>query len=220
MFYLKIIKELNKHKVEYLVVGGIATNLYGVSRLTLDIDLMADIKKENFDRIFTAMKDLKYKVYKSLKVDKMEFVNGCAKLEGWKGSTIIFYNPKDELERVDLFTKNPIIFEEAYKKRETRIVEGVKVPLISFNDLLKMKEIAGREKDPRDLGYLKMARSGYGKKRKGYRLTKEDKDYLKWCSKLTDSQRLKWLEEANRFIYKACSPKIWKMRMLSRERGW
>ncbi len=27
-----------------------------------------------------------------------------------------------------------------------------------------------------------------------------DRDYLKWCAKLSDSQRLKWLEEANRFI--------------------
>ena len=52
------------------------------------------------------------------------------------------------------------------------------------------------------------------------KLSKEEVEYLDWCSDLTDKQRLKWLVEANRFFYKACSKKIWKLRMRSRDLGW
>ncbi|PIS30621.1 hypothetical protein COT42_02670 [Candidatus Saganbacteria bacterium CG08_land_8_20_14_0_20_45_16] len=51
------------------------------------------------------------------------------------------------------------------------------------------------------------------------KMAAEDTEYLNWCSKLTDTQRLKWLEDANGFLRAACSDKIWKIRMKMRELG-
>ncbi len=40
MFYLEVFRALEEHKVRYLLVGGLAMNLHGVPRMTMDIDLV------------------------------------------------------------------------------------------------------------------------------------------------------------------------------------
>jgi hypothetical protein len=41
MIYEEIFREFEKAKVRYLFVGGVAINLYGYVRLTMDLDIMA-----------------------------------------------------------------------------------------------------------------------------------------------------------------------------------
>lgn len=52
------------------------------------------------------------------------------------------------------------------------------------------------------------------------KMDKSEIEYLKICLRLSDEQRLKWLEEANRFIYEALPNKTWKLRMETRKLGW
>ena len=40
MFYLDLFRALQEQKVRYLVVGGVAVNLHGAERMTMDVDLM------------------------------------------------------------------------------------------------------------------------------------------------------------------------------------
>lgn len=42
----KVFRELNKAKVKYLVVGGVAVNLYGYLRFTGDLDLLILLNEE------------------------------------------------------------------------------------------------------------------------------------------------------------------------------
>ena len=46
-----IFKELNELKIEYLVIGGLAVNFYGVPRMTYDIDLMILLGTENIGKL-------------------------------------------------------------------------------------------------------------------------------------------------------------------------
>ena len=43
MFYEDVFRKLNEEKVRYLIIGGIAVNLYGYSRVTGDLDIMLDL---------------------------------------------------------------------------------------------------------------------------------------------------------------------------------
>jgi hypothetical protein len=38
VFYEDVFRALNRHRVRYLIVGGIAVNLSGVPRMTRDLD--------------------------------------------------------------------------------------------------------------------------------------------------------------------------------------
>ncbi len=40
MYYLQLFRCLDRHEVRYLLVGGLAMNLLGVPRLTMDVDIV------------------------------------------------------------------------------------------------------------------------------------------------------------------------------------
>ena len=51
-----IVRALNDHHVEYLIVGGLAVVAHGYVRFTADVDLMLSVDPTNFRRAVTAMK--------------------------------------------------------------------------------------------------------------------------------------------------------------------
>ena len=54
MYYFDILKEFFDRKIDYLIVGGLAVNLYGVPRVTQDIDIIIALDKENIFKLYTA----------------------------------------------------------------------------------------------------------------------------------------------------------------------
>ena len=53
----KIISLFNKYKVEYLIIGGYAVNLYGYPRMTEDIDILFKKGKSNGERLESALRE-------------------------------------------------------------------------------------------------------------------------------------------------------------------
>lgn len=142
MYYEREIRALNKSKIKYLVVGGVAVNLYGLQRLTRDLDLMIDIKEDNLQKFVSLMDKLGYGT--KISIDE------------WKGKVAIaFRHRSDDLKQIDIFVRNPIDFETAYRKKKIFKVRNTNVYCVSLDDLLRMKEIADRDRDWADIGYLK-----------------------------------------------------------------
>lgn len=158
MLFEEVFRKLNKYRVKYLVIGGIAANLQGFSRLTMDLDIMLEPERDNFERLFDAMDELGYEQSTPVKLKDMHFEEGHVKITDWKGIIMVFRNPKDELDRVDVFLKNPMGFDRAYKNHEIREINGTRVHVACIDDLIELKELSGREKDWRDIGYLKLAK--------------------------------------------------------------
>ncbi|NWF76170.1 MAG: hypothetical protein HXY53_06300, partial [Nitrospirae bacterium] len=59
--YKNIFKELNKQKIDYLVVGGLAVNFHGVPRMTYDIDLMIMLQSENISKLVVKLTEWGYR---------------------------------------------------------------------------------------------------------------------------------------------------------------
>ena len=79
------------------------------------------------------------------------------------------FNPKKPVEQLDVMIENPIPFERAYKNRKVVSAKGFKIPVVSIPDLIKLKKIAGRERDKVDIRALQEIRSiqnAYKKKKK------------------------------------------------------
>lgn len=143
----KVIKALNKHRLKYLVIGGIAVNLYGLTRLTRDLDLLIDVSAENLERFVKILNDLGYRT--NIPRSKWE-----------KLTAIAFLNKEDPTEKVDIFLKNPIDFKKAHKDRKVFVAGGIRISCISFEDLIKMKKRSDRIRDLIDIGSLKRIRKG------------------------------------------------------------
>ncbi|MEW6620477.1 MAG: DUF6036 family nucleotidyltransferase [bacterium] len=156
MYYEDVFKELNREKVRYLIVGGVAVVLHGVVRLTVDLDIFVDFSKENIEKFALCMKNLGYRPKLPVKIEELQDVK---KRKIWieeKEAKVfsLFHLTKHE-EHLDIFIYEPIPFEDAYQKRKIVVAKGMEIPVVSIDDLIKMKEIAGREQDWADISALK-----------------------------------------------------------------
>lgn len=56
---VRVFEVLARHEVEYLTIGGVAVQLYGHERSTLDVDILVDRSPANLERLAGALSDLR-----------------------------------------------------------------------------------------------------------------------------------------------------------------
>jgi hypothetical protein len=54
----RVLATLNRHGVDYLLVGGVSAIAHGATRPTVDFDCLAERSTENLDRLADALKEL------------------------------------------------------------------------------------------------------------------------------------------------------------------
>ncbi|MFZ3063011.1 MAG: hypothetical protein WA148_04630, partial [Actinomycetota bacterium] len=69
-------------------------------------------------------------------------------------------------QEVDIFLNNPIDFEEASKTRKFVVAEGIRIPLISLDNLIKLKRELSREQDLSDVEALEKVKRILKEKRR------------------------------------------------------
>lgn len=154
ILYEEILRDFSKERVRYILVGGIALNLLGYMRATMDLDLLVEMSDENLKKIVKIMKKRGYVVRQP--VDPMGIAEEKTR-RSWirekHMKAFNFYKDK-ELKEVDLIIESPVTFEQAVKKVERIRVGDLTLPVISINHLIKMKQKAGRPDDLRDVEVL------------------------------------------------------------------
>ena len=157
MFYLKIFEALHKSGVKYLVIGGIAVNLHGYDRLTGDIDILMSFSPENVDKFISFAEGLGFKPKTPVSIK--DLADGDKRrlwIEEKNAKVFTIYNPKNMLECIDVMIMEYIDFEEALSRAEYVQAGELKIPLVSIDDLIKLKEIAGRQRDALDIRALQI----------------------------------------------------------------
>ena len=140
--FLEFISLCNKHKVEYLVIGGYAVAIHGYPRYTKDIDVSIQISAKNAEAMIEVMKDFGFA---SLNLTSEDFtkVGGFIQL-GYEPLRIDIVNDLDGVS-----------FEKALKNKTVVEYEGVSINFIGYEDLIKNKQHAGRSQDIVDIEKLK-----------------------------------------------------------------
>ncbi|RLD54315.1 MAG: hypothetical protein DRJ05_14925 [Bacteroidetes bacterium] len=147
-FYTGILQALNKARVEYLVVGGYAVNSYGYMRSTSDMDLWVQNDGNNLNKLSTALSTLRYPA---------EAVQtGIHELRENRNINLTH----DKFFKVELisFLSSTLKFNEAYGRRATKSILGMKVGVVDYDDLCFLKIKSGRYKDLLDVSELKRIR--------------------------------------------------------------
>jgi predicted nucleotidyltransferase len=156
MFYVDLFRKLEEGGVRYLVVGGIAVNLHGVSRLTHDVDLMLALDSENLRRFVAVAKRYSFKPVLPVKVEDLA---DAEKVRDWienKHMLAFGLRPENPVEPiVDILVKPPVDFETAYRRRVMADVQGQKIAVASIADIITMKTGTGRAKDQDDITMLR-----------------------------------------------------------------
>jgi len=153
--YKKIFQILEKEKIKYLTVGGVAVNLYGYSRFTGDIDILLALDKVNLAKVDKVMEKMGYVM--RLPIDVKE-LNNKIKVNKWikeKGMTAYtFISDKKPQLDLDILVDYSRSFEKFFKRKTLMEIWGMKIPVVSLDDLIDMKKKAGRDKDLLDLKAL------------------------------------------------------------------
>ena len=155
IFYEEILRAFQKQKVKYVLVGGIAVNLLGSLRSTADLDILVEMSDNNLKKIVNIMKKYGYRVKQP--VDPIKIADKKTR-ENWiknKNMKAFNFYKQDELKEVDIIIESPVSFEEARKKTVRIKIDDLILPVISINNLIKMKKKTGRAIDKLDIDELK-----------------------------------------------------------------
>lgn len=152
-----LVSALETAGVRYLVAGGLAVNAHGYLRFTNDVDLVVQLIPENVERTFSVLAGLGYRPL--VPITASQFAD--AKLrESWirdKGMQVLqFWSDQHRETPIDLFVREPFLFEEEYQRALIKPLGSIPVRFVSIPALIRMKETAGRPQDRIDIEYLRM----------------------------------------------------------------
>jgi hypothetical protein len=163
MYYFEILEALYKKRVEYLIAGGLAVNLYGVPRVTQDIDLIISTTKTNITNLLSVLKKLGYQP--RLPVNPKDLMDP-EKVKDWVENRNLkafsFYHKKDYYKIVDILLVHPLDFEKSFGNKTIKKLDQIEIYLVSLNDLIKMKKAGGRLQDQSDIKMLKKVKKFMG----------------------------------------------------------
>ena len=154
--YERLFKTLNGKGVRYLVVGGVAVNLYGIERATGDVGLFVDFKEQNLNRFIEAARSLN--LVPRAPVDIQHILDPGTRKTWIEEKGMMAFSMYDKVNawfQVDILIHEPLNFDETYDKKEEMDLEGTLVPVASVEALIAMKEGTGREQDEADAAHLK-----------------------------------------------------------------
>jgi hypothetical protein len=140
--FKELLRLFAEHGVEYLVVGGYAMAAHGYPRFTGDIDVWIWAKPDNAERVYAALKEFGFGSV-GLQVD--DFLQAQSVIQ-------LGYPPA----RIDLLTDiDGVGFAECWQRRKVVPMEGIDLPVVGLDDLIRNKEASGRLQDLADLEKLR-----------------------------------------------------------------
>ncbi len=155
MFYVELFKELQSRKVQYLIAGGLAVNLHQAPRMTFDIDLVIAMDRENIMNFLQAMKNLGY--FPQLPVNP-ELLCDPVVVNQWMNDknmkAFSFIHEKDLYKVVDVVLTHPLDFPKSFSRKMIRHIDDTDLFVVSIEDLIRMKQFSGRERDFNDVSLL------------------------------------------------------------------
>ncbi|WP_019991035.1 nucleotidyltransferase [Rudanella lutea] len=136
----EFLQVLNRHQVEYVVIGGKAVQSYGSTRKADDIDVWINPSAENANKMVSSVK---------------EFLGANMHPRDFTDDKIVYFgrNPY----RIDIHKDVPGLgqFADHYPNRvPARTKDGTDYSVVSPHDLVASKKAAGRPKDLQDITYI------------------------------------------------------------------
>ncbi|MCU0824632.1 MAG: hypothetical protein MUF77_08310 [Leptospira sp.] len=150
MFLKKIQDKLSKEGIPFAIVGGYAVAIHGVVRGTFDLDVITEISEENFLQIESILGSIGLKSILPISATEifrnLELYQREKNLIAWN-----FVNPERQRESLDIILTEDI----RNCKIEQAKTDFGSLPVISLEDLIRMKSKTNRAQDIEDVKALR-----------------------------------------------------------------
>jgi hypothetical protein len=118
MYYTELLKALYNENIRYLLCGGLAVNIYGIPRMTADIDIILDFKKENILRFEKVMFMLNYQKTPPVPLTDLLDEQKRKKFKETKNLPVYsYYNGAASYLNLDILIDVPVTFERMWKNK-------------------------------------------------------------------------------------------------------
>lgn len=134
-----LLKSLNAHNVRYVIIGATAFPVHGYARATLDIDIFIEPTESNARRVREALIEFGYDMTDVTVEDILT-----------KKILIRQYILETDIHPF----VTGVTFEEVWRNRVQDMLGQTPTCFASLDDLIKMKQAAGRPQDLEDLKAL------------------------------------------------------------------
>lgn len=160
-----LVEALERHGIEYLVVGGVAANSYGAQRTTEDMDCLVGRSHANLERLASAMKELGARIRaegvsdeeaKALPIPLDGRTLANYELSTWTTDAGWF----DVLSNIPARDGRRLSYEDLAQRSHLVHGDGFAIRAAALEDIIASKEWANRPKDHEALGELHAIMAG------------------------------------------------------------
>jgi Nucleotidyl transferase AbiEii toxin, Type IV TA system len=160
MFYLDLFSKLQQFEVQYLLIGGLAVSLHGVERATMDIDITVAMQPNNLDKLIACAESLDLKPVLPVPLASLK---NLELLKQWhqEKNLLAFALRTEELAGVtlDILLFPPIDFDNMQQRMTKFDIANTAVNVVCIDDLIALKQAAGRAIDLSDIEHLNKIKS-------------------------------------------------------------
>jgi hypothetical protein len=138
---------LNRHEVDYVVIGGVALQAHGHVRTTQDLDVVAAWTPENLQRLAAALRDLGARL-RGVDADLLGIDLGSPE-ELSQGGSFLMHTRHGDLDvfAIDQTQGAPRRYEDLRTRAVPVEVRGITLLIAHPEDLIRMKSAAAQTRD-------------------------------------------------------------------------
>lgn len=157
----ELLQSLADARVDYVLVGGLAVQLHGFLRATVDIDLVLAMNDANLGRFIEVAKRFGLQPAIPVPIDALK---NATQIDQWhreKGMlAFALREPQVGGSVIDVLVRPDVSFGKLMSNAVEGKLFGRSVMIASIDDLIAMKRIANRPKDQLDIAALEKVKRG------------------------------------------------------------
>ena len=155
MFYVDLFAALARHKVDYLLIGGLAVSLHGVERATMDVDITVAMTAINLAHLLETARELKLAPVLPVPLTSL---NDLELLRQWHSErnleAFALRTPDLAGVTVDVLLFPPVEFSGMAQRAAIFNVANTAICVAAIDDLIALKQAVGRPIDLSDIEHL------------------------------------------------------------------
>ena len=155
MFYLDLFNALDRHHVDYLLIGGLAVSLHGVERATMDVDITVAMTPDNLAHLIGTARELKLTPVLPV---PLEALGDLELLRQWHTErnleAFALRTPDIAGVTVDVLLFPPVEFSGMSQRATLFDVASTAIRVVAIDDLIALKQAVGRPIDLSDIEHL------------------------------------------------------------------
>jgi hypothetical protein len=160
--FLDLLSQLHDHHVDFVIVGGVAAALHGSSRVTFDLDIVPRLTPESW----MAAIDLLWSLGARPRIpEPLERIRDIKQIRHWqaeKGMLALNFRTPDGSTEVDLLVSESHQFQALRQRAVSVTIDQRTFFVASIDDLIEMKQRAGRPQDLLDVAELRNIKKRLG----------------------------------------------------------